>query len=887
MRVIFAEKPSMGRSIAAALGLPANGKTCIKGKDKQGRDVTVTWGVGHLVELLGGFEDYNPALKKWTAESLPFIPEQFKTQVIYGSKDQFAEVKKLMLDSAVEDVVVATDPGREGELIALYALQKIGLKKPTLRLWPKSLTDTGITEAYKAMKPWSDYKALQDSAQSRSEADWIVGLNGTRALTLRARGLGFTEKGAWAVGRVMTPTLAILVNRELEIQKFVSKDYWTLEATFIAQAGNYKGKWFKRVTEDGETKNIERFSTQAEAQTVLAKVKGQPGQITELDVREERKNPEFFYDLTDLQREANKRYGYPAAKTLEIAQELYEAKYLSYPRTNSKHLTHQDAAEIPHWLKALSAIPDYAAFTTTIGPKPGPLGKRYVDDDEVEDHHALAPTDKAPMLASLSEEQRRIYDLVARRFMGAFFPARIEEKTTIITEVLGETFKTNGTVVKSFGWSEVDIPSQSKKATKKGAKNEVEEVEDTNGLPAVSKGEQVRQKDITAPAKKTEPPKRMTEADLLLAMKTAGKDIDDDAIKEALKGMGIIGIGTPATRAATIEKLKSKGTPKFPKAPLVEVKGKFLIPTQRGITLIQMVPVEDLKSPTLTGKWEAQLDEIRNHKRQRDAFMKQIHDYTQHLVQQMLSGKGASQSLPHPSTENYMNHEPGASAPGRFEPVQLEKCPKCAGKLWHKAFDGRHYVKCDTADCNVSYDCKEDGSPVAGAPVAGACKITAGCTGAVKTTKGGSLICVVCDKWQNEKPGGGEAPSGGEATTVGPCPKCQKATLYKRNGQYGPFVSCSDRACGYLYNSDEHGEPKYGRCTKPGCTGALKNGTCLICATGGSGATTGDRPPKPADGFCPTCRAKMKTLWTKKQKWAYLCESPCNKWFDVPAGGPK
>jgi len=879
VRVIFAEKPSMGRSIAAALGLPSNGKSCIKGKDKQGRNVTVTWGVGHLVELLSGFEDYNPVLKQWTAESLPFIPEKFKTQVIHSSKDKFHEVKKLLMGPGVGEVVVATDPGREGELIALYDLQKIGLKKPTLRLWPKSLTDTGITEAYKAMKPWSDYKTLQDSAQSRSEADWIVGLNGTRALTLRARRLGFTEKGAWAVGRVMTPTLAILVNRELEIQQFVGKDYWTLEATFIAVAGAYKGKWFKRVTEGGETKNVERFSTQAEAQAILNKVSGQPGKITELDVREERKNPESFYDLTDLQREANKRFGYTAARTLEVAQDLYEAKYLSYPRTNSKHLTHQDAAEIPLWLKACSTIPEYAAFTTQIGPKPGPLGKRYVDDDQVEDHHALAPTDKAPVLSSLPEEQRRIYDLVARRFMAAFYPARVEEKTTIITEVVGETFKTNGTVVSSLGWYEVDIPSQSKKA-KKGKKIDEDEDEASNGLPVVAKGEQVRQKDITAPAKKTEPPKRYTEADLLLAMKTAGKDIDDDEIKEALKGLGIIGIGTPATRAATIEKLKSKGNPKYPKAPLVEAKGKFLIPTQRGITLIQMVPVQDLKSPELTGKWEAQLDEIFKNQRQRDAFMKQIRDYTAHLVQQMLTGAGAN-PLPHPSfSENPMTTGSGASAPERFAPVQLTKCPKCAGKLWHKAFDGRHYVKCDTADCKVSYDCKEDGSPVAGT-----CKTTPACDGAVKTTKGGSMICVKCDKWQNEKPGGAAPSGGGESTSVGPCPKCQKSTLYKRNGQYGPFVSCSDRACGYLYNSDESGEPKYGRCTKPGCTGALKNGTCLLCGAGG-GASTGDRPPKPKDAFCPSCQAPMKTLWTKKSKWAYLCEGE-SKWFDVPEGGPQ
>ena len=900
MRVVFAEKPSMGRAIAAALGLPATGRTHIQGKDKDGRDVIVTWGVGHLVELLGGFEDYNPALKAWSAGSLPFIPEQFKTQVIYSSRDQFSEVEKILSAPEVDEVVVATDPGREGELIALYALAKIAERKTrggkgqdlwTLlnskfkkiyRLWPKSLTDTGIIEAYKAMKPWSTYKPLTDAAQSRSEADWIVGLNGTRALTLLARRLGRTEKGAWAVGRVMTPTLAILVNRELEIQNFKSKDYWVLEATFKAAAGTYKGTWFKKNQSpaEGEPPTTNRFVTAADAQTALAKIQNMPGKIVKLDVNEVREAPEMLYDLTDLQREANKRFGYSAAKTLEIAQDLYEAKYLSYPRTNSKHLTGQDAAEIPHWLKALGGMPDYAAFVKTIGPKPAPLGKRYVDDDEVEDHHALAPTDKAPNLASLPEDQRRIYDLVARRFMAAFFPPRIKEKTVIITDVSGETFRTNGTVIKDPGWSIVDTPSQSKSTKKKKGGADDDDDDAASGLPVVKLHEDVKVLDPKTVAKATEPPKRLTEADLLLAMKTAGKDIEDEAIKDALKGMGVIGIGTPATRAATIEKLVSKGSPKYPKDPLVQRQGKMLVPTARGITLILMIPVLDLKSPELTGKWESQLEEVGKGKRLRSGFMDLISVYTKNLVGQMLGATPASLHLPEGTTMND-TAESSAPRPERFEPQQLDKCPKCAGTLWLKCYDGRFYAKCDTADCKVTYD-----TDAKGAAVGGTCK-NPECGGPVKVTKNGSKICVKCETWQNERPAG-DGPGAPSGDTKGPCPKCGNGVLRQRSGQYGPFVSCSDRECGLLYNVDAKGEPTGGWCKK--CKGPVKltqkgSKLCVVCNTwqdeGQGGAPTGDRPPKPADAKCPKCQEPLKAIFTKKGAWAYRCE-PCASWFDAP-----
>jgi len=825
MRVIFAEKPSMGRAIAAGLGIQGSGKSSIQGKDPGGREVVVTWGIGHLVALAGGFESYNPEMKAWKAEHLPFVPETFKTEVIHETKDQFDAVKKILLNPAVKDVVVATDPAREGELIARYTFDKIGVKAPTFRLWSSSLTEEAIRDAYGKMKPWSAYKPLQDSALCRSEADWLVGLNGTRALTIMARLNGRPEKGSWAVGRVMTPTLAILVKRELEIQNFKSKPYWTLEAIFGAAEGNYKGKWFSEETDS--------FATPEAAKAIQAKIQGKPGTVVKVDTRETRKRPEAFYDLTELQEEANKRFGISAKDTLDTAQELYEKKVLSYPRTNSKHLTHADEAKIPSWLGAVGSLADYSPFVAEItkGGKPALLGPRYVDDGEVEDHGALVPTEKAADLASLTDRQRKVYDMVVRRFLAAWFSDLVEAKTTIITAVEGETFKTYGTVILDPGWTRVDVPS-SKKPKKKGKKKaddegDEDEAQEGKALPRVSQQETVKLENLLFCEKKTEPPKRLTEADLLSAMKTAGKDLDDDELKEAMKAAGVTGIGTPATRAATIEKLLSRGTAKYPKDPLVERKGKALIPTQRGIDLIQILPDPSLKSPELTGRWEASMEDIRKEGSSRKDFMAKIADYTKALVESMLGDTRIGGATP---------------SPQGFEPKTMPTpCPKCGSTVVLKAWDGKFYTKCSGKDCYFGYEADRDGESISPCPH---------CEGGRLRSTPKGRVCADCGEWEKPKSAGsGKGPAArtkGAAPKTSPtsspasssaaekCPKCKAGTLAVRKGQFGYFVSCSDRACGLIFGSDANGKAEGGACSA--CKGPVKktksgSRVCAVCGT--------------------------------------------------------
>ena len=401
------------------------------------------------------------------------IPTDWKYEVVKATRDQY-DVIKAQLAKATE-VVVATDAGREGELIAGLILDQTKCKAKCLRLWTKSLTDAAILEAYRAMKPWDTYKGLRDAAYGRSMADWLVGMTGSRAMTLRAQALGHTEKGAWSVGRVQTPTLAILVDRELEIRNFVSRDYFVLEATFTHPAGTYKGKWFKA--------DKSQFDKIEDAKALLAALKGRPARVAKFETKKVNKGPEQFYDLTAIQKEANKRFNYSADKTLEIAQSLYEMKVLSYPRTGSRYLTHADAAKVPEWLQTVKKLPQYAPYVAQI--KNTKLGGRFVNDDEVEDHTALMPTDQAPTWTSLNPAQQNIYDMVIRRFLGAFFPDLVEAKTVLITEILAEkgpeSFKTTGTAVLIPGWTEVDSPAQTK-AKKRAKKGEEDEGDDDKPL---------------------------------------------------------------------------------------------------------------------------------------------------------------------------------------------------------------------------------------------------------------------------------------------------------------------------------------------------------------------------------------------------------------------
>jgi len=457
VRLIVAEKPSMGRAIAAALGITGTGRSMI-----QGDKIIVTWCVGHLVESLPP-EGYDPALKQWRLDSVPIFPPEFAYAPIAQTRDQYEVVARLMTRDDIDDVVNATDAGREGELIFDLVYRLSGCTKSVQRFWTSSLTDDSIRAAYTQMKPGEAYLGLRDAARSRQESDWLVGINCTRAQTLVMQRSG--GEGVYSIGRVQTPTLAILVNRELEITNFVPKDFWTLWALFAAPEGIYKGKWFAKI----EGKEQDRFDREEDAKATAEKLAGLPGLIASVTGKTEKKRPELLYDLTALQKEANKRFGFTAEHTLEVAQTLYESKLISYPRTNSRHLTEADAAKAPGWIKAIAQgqLVDLRPFVEELRSRwPVKLDKRFVDDKEVEDHSALVPTENPAK--NLSGDSLKIYELIARRLLAAFFPERIEAKTTIITKIAKETFKTTGTVVKELGWSASHPPhGRPKKETKK------------------------------------------------------------------------------------------------------------------------------------------------------------------------------------------------------------------------------------------------------------------------------------------------------------------------------------------------------------------------------------------------------------------------------------
>ncbi len=746
IRLIVAEKPSMGRAIAAALGLQGSGRSSI-----QGGDTIVTWCVGHLVEALGP-EGYDPNLKQWRLDTVPIFPPEFRYAANAQTKDQYDVVAGLMTRDDIGEVVNATDAGREGELIFDLVYRLSGCAKPVLRFWTSSLTDDAIREAYGRMKPGEAYVGLRDAARSRQESDWLVGINCTRAQTLVMRRSG--GEGVYSIGRVQTPTLAILVNRELEITNFVPKDFWTLLAVFTTPEGAYKGKWFTKL----EGKEQDRFEHEEDARALAAKLAGLPGLVASVTGKTDKKRPELLYDLTALQKEANKRFGFTAEHTLEIAQTLYESKLISYPRTNSRYLTEADAAKVPIWIKALATgqLVELRPFVEELrGRWPVKLDKRFVDDKEVEDHSALVPTENAAR--SLGGDGLKIYELIARRFLAAFFPERIEAKTTIVTKIAKETFKTMGTVVKELGWSQVDPPhGRPKKETKKAKAEELEAEEpeaeepeeDAGTLPLVTKGQEVATRELLPKAGKTSPPKRMSEGDLLAAMQGAGRELDDSELKGAMKDCGL---GTPATRASIIETLL--------KRMYAARKRNILQPTEKGIELIRGLQAESLKSPQLTGEWEARLERMRRGETAREAFMGDVKTFVTDLIDQIKASA--------PATSKQI-----------FGPV-LGPCPSCGAELRLRDWKGTYYAKCSGAECRVAFDCDDKGQPAI------LCRY---CQGPVRTTKSGSHICVACQRWQEEK----TLEAAPEAPPCASCGRPMRVIPSTRKGQY--FLRCA--ACG-------------------------------------------------------------------------------------------
>lgn len=648
-QLIIAEKPSVARDIAKVLGARTKRNGYIEGKN-----YWITWCFGHMVRLVDPAK-YNGEWKRWTAKHLPMLPDQFKLEPIGSSSDQFKILKGLLNSKEISGVVNACDAGREGELIFRYVYDLTRSKKPVQRLWLASMTDAAIKQAFKNLKPGTDYDALADAARSRSEADWLVGMNATRALTLRARRAGGGE--LMSIGRVQTPTLALIVSREREIEAFKPEPFWQVFATFDAGEQpegvqrTYEGLWTK--------KKIDRFQKKEDAQRVLDEIEGKTGEVVKVVQKDIKQRPPYLFDLTSLQREANRRFGYSAKQTLDLAQKLYEQhKLITYPRTDSNYLTTDMKKGLPGVLQAISTG-DYQPFCDELlANTPLKITKRIVNDKEVGDHHAIIPTDKTPNLSKLDAKESKIYDLIARRFIASFYPDAVFATTKIATAVEGHIFVTSGKVRKEAGWQEVEPPSKYAKAAKGKGKKKPEPI-----LPAVTKGDQVPVADQRLHAGMTQPPKRFSESMLLGAMERAGAGLDDEILRRAMKESGL---GTPATRASVIETLL--------KRQYISRKGKVLVPSDYGRALIDSVPSEELKSASLTGQWESKLSQIADGKTSRADFMKQVREMTASLTSTLL--------------EQEMELADALKAPADKSKPSLGKCPICKTDVTegHKAY---------------------------------------------------------------------------------------------------------------------------------------------------------------------------------------------------------
>lgn len=617
MRLLIAEKPSVARDIGQVVG--ANQR---RDGYLEGPGWLVTWCIGHLVELVEPHE-YNPDWKRWSLATLPMLPREFQLRPVASTRAQFKIVKGLLCSSRVQEVINGCDAGREGELIFRYAYLLAGAKLPVLRLWVSSMTDQAIRDGIASLRPASDYDRLFAAARSRSEADWLVGLNATRAITVRSRQGRPFDKNAplYSIGRVQTPTLALMVDREREILHFRPEDYWQLQADLSSPRGDYEGRWFKPDPADS-AKIIDRFGSKNEALMVRETVLGKTGQITEVDQKRVKEPPPLLFDLTRLQRTANKRYGFSASRTLQIAQALYEQqKVLTYPRTDSRHLSSDLVPKLDRIIGAV-AIGPYRPFAEQLlALEKLPISKRIVDDKKVSDHHAIIPTSNRPQLDRLTPDEAKIYDMVVRRFLGIFFPHAEFDKTKVVTEVAAELFISRGKVLIDPGWREVAgfVEDEGGGGTRAEAE---EEDEATAGvLPPLQKGDPATATDVELLEKQTQPPPRFTEATLLAAMEGAGRLIDEEELQQAMKDRGL---GTPATRAGIIETLLHR--------QYLVRKGKTLLPTERGIRLIDAVPVEGLRSPHLTGEWEARLSRMARGEYPAERFMAEVREYVQDVV---------------------------------------------------------------------------------------------------------------------------------------------------------------------------------------------------------------------------------------------------------------
>ena len=683
MQLVIAEKPSVARDLARVLGLRGGGKHAIEGSGR-----VITWCIGHLVELEEPAA-YDPAWKAWRLDTLPMLPATFKLRPVPSTRDQLRAVRELLRDRRFTEVVNACDAGREGELIFRYVYELAGSRLPIKRLWISSLTDEAIRAGFARLRPGGEIDALAGAARCRSEADWLVGMNATRAVTVSSRTAAprprlvhpprrgqraQSDSPLYSIGRVQTPTLAILVRRELEIRQFRPCDYWEVRGLFAPEGA--PGEAAEKVTAtwgvalpDGKAIRS-RLAERALADEIVGRgglAAGGPhaAVVERLRQKRSREPPPLLFDLTSLQRTANRRYGLSATATLGAAQALYERyKILTYPRTDSRHLTSDLAKELPKLFGALAALPDYARFAAPLLETPPARSRRVFDDGKVSDHHAIVPTGKPVRLEELPRDERRIFDLVARRFLGVFHPdaefaltdvvirlgppevpsdrepgAAAEPRDADAGAVAGadetlvtalppppDRYRARGRVRLVAGWQDVAGLGQLGQSGNPG--NPSLDGDGGPTLPPLAEGQRLDGK-LEVLTKQTRPPPRHTEATLLGAMESAGRDISDDELRAAMRDSGL---GTPATRAATIETLIRR--------TFVARDGKNLVPTEMGIGLIDALPVKSLASPELTGSWEARLARMARGEETRAAFMADISRYVSDVVTAIRGGAG-------------------------------------------------------------------------------------------------------------------------------------------------------------------------------------------------------------------------------------------------------
>ena len=688
--LVVAEKPSVARDIARVVGARQRHDGYLAGGTLDGRPVRVTWCVGHLTQLAPP-ERYDPAWKAWRQDALPMIPDRFQLEPRKEGGDQWKVVRELLCDRELDLVINACDAGREGELIFAYAYELAGCKAPTRRLWVNSMTDAALREGLDRLRPAADMRPLEAAARCRSEADWLVGLNATRAMTLHVRALA-QDGPLLSVGRVQTPTLAILVQREEEIERFVSEAFFQVKAQLEAEPGSWEAIWVAAGAEgsgnagnQGETRRAapgaspdaaddsdeppvgddeperddvvvadkvegrrDRIPDRAQADAIAARLRGKTGEVVHVRRKEAREKPPQFYDLTALQREANKRFKLSATKTLEVAQRLYEQhKLLTYPRTDSRHLSTTIVETLPQALRSLRFGPYEQAAHAALAAGPGVLGKRFVDDAEVGDHHAILPTGQDPRRCQLDADESRIFDLVARRLLGAFAGDAVFATAHVVVAVGDDRLHARGRTEVAPGWRAIDPPPSRTKERL---------------LPAVEVGMAAKVRKATVHDGATRPPPRHTEASVLAAMERAGEQLEDEALARAMKAHGL---GTPATRASIIETLIQRGYAQRDKV--------HLFATAQGRALLGMLPVEALVSPQLTGQWEARLTAIAEGREQGERFLADVRTFVAEICTKVAHAE------PSPAAR-------AVAAAHLADGDLLGACPRCGGEVRARRF---------------------------------------------------------------------------------------------------------------------------------------------------------------------------------------------------------